>query len=373
MGVGIWGKRRARRGRNPLQRWWIRHCRRGHRKTKRRGWEIQRATKGFSTIIESDSHGTVYKAWFPDGLIAAVKEFRASQQGKDAFFMELELLSRMHHLHVIRLRGYSAGHHRSSDILLDQNFIAKEGWCDSVGSVEEIQAKLIKRQEAAAKRERAMAYALSHQWQTGSRQMAAPAGFELDKNNWGWNWLERWMAVRPWENRFLDTNLKDGARVHENGLTEGKDGVKTPIKPVGKKPISTLHHNVTNQKNGPSRSDGSGSSSNRSMGLQATSITLSSKTKLKPTPEVVTEEASSRPSAPIARSHSNPRERPSQPDNSQAKKRLSLPNSGTGSQAKGRSTKRTLVSQTPNARKPTKDSTPKSEAKSQKQANASNV
>ncbi|KAK1271976.1 Protein IQ-DOMAIN 1 [Acorus gramineus] len=248
----------------------------------------------------------------------------------------------------------------------------EEGWCDSVGSVEEIQAKLIKRQEAAAKRERAMAYALSHQWQTGSKQMAAPAGFELDKNNWG-NWLERWMAVRPWENRFLDTNLKDGARVHENGLTEGKDGVKAPIKLVGKKPISTLHHNVTNQKNDLSRSDGSGSSSNRSVGLQATSITLSSKTKLKPTPEVVTEEASSRPSALVARSHSNPRERPSQVDNSQAKKRLSLPNSGAGSQAKGRSTKRTLVSQTPNARKPAKDSTPKSEAKSRKQANASNV
>ncbi|KAL9992536.1 hypothetical protein Hdeb2414_s0018g00536881 [Helianthus debilis subsp. tardiflorus] len=39
----------------------------------------------------------------------------------------------------------------------------ERGWCDSVGSVEEIQAKLIKRQEAAAKRERAMAYALAHQ------------------------------------------------------------------------------------------------------------------------------------------------------------------------------------------------------------------
>ncbi|KAJ6846559.1 protein IQ-DOMAIN 1-like [Iris pallida] len=50
----------------------------------------------------------------------------------------------------------------------------EEGWCDSVGSVEEIQAKLLKRQEAAAKRERAMAYALSHQWQAGSKQQAAP-------------------------------------------------------------------------------------------------------------------------------------------------------------------------------------------------------
>lgn len=39
----------------------------------------------------------------------------------------------------------------------------QEGWCDRVGSVEEIQAKLLKRKEAAAKRERAMAYALAHQ------------------------------------------------------------------------------------------------------------------------------------------------------------------------------------------------------------------
>jgi hypothetical protein len=41
--------------------------------------------------------------------------------------------------------------------------VMQEGWCDSVGSVEQIQAKLLKRQEAAAKRERAMAYALAHQ------------------------------------------------------------------------------------------------------------------------------------------------------------------------------------------------------------------
>ena len=41
--------------------------------------------------------------------------------------------------------------------------MVQEGWCDSVGSVEEIQSKILKRQEAAAKRERAMAYALAHQ------------------------------------------------------------------------------------------------------------------------------------------------------------------------------------------------------------------
>lgn len=39
----------------------------------------------------------------------------------------------------------------------------QEDWCGSIGSVEEMKAKTLKRQEAAAKRERAMAYALTHQ------------------------------------------------------------------------------------------------------------------------------------------------------------------------------------------------------------------
>lgn len=43
------------------------------------------------------------------------------------------------------------------------SFFFQEGWCDRAGSVQEIQAKLLKRQEAAAKRERAMAYALANQ------------------------------------------------------------------------------------------------------------------------------------------------------------------------------------------------------------------
>lgn len=27
---------------------------------------------------------------------------------------------------------------------------------------------------------------------------------EFDKNNWGWSWLERWMAAKPWENRLME-------------------------------------------------------------------------------------------------------------------------------------------------------------------------
>jgi hypothetical protein len=41
----------------------------------------------------------------------------------------------------------------------------QECWCGSIGSVEEMQAKVLKKQEAATKRAREMAYALTHQHQ----------------------------------------------------------------------------------------------------------------------------------------------------------------------------------------------------------------
>ncbi|XP_059430677.1 protein IQ-DOMAIN 5 [Corylus avellana] len=228
----------------------------------------------------------------------------------------------------------------------------EEGWCDSVGSVEQIQAKLLKRQEAAAKRERAMAYALAHQWQAGSRLQAAPSGFEPDKSSWGWNWLERWMAVRPWENRLLDINLRDGVMVNENGSSEGKNGTKSHLKSAGKKPIaSNLQSNLSSQKMGPSHSDGCGSSPSNSAGMQEAPNTLLAKPKPKDDP---VDEASSRPGIGL-RSHSNPKERSTQPDK-QAKKRLSLPNSGGGVGVQSvRHPNRTAVKGTPSNQKAIKD------------------
>ncbi|XP_074572869.1 protein IQ-DOMAIN 5-like isoform X1 [Curcuma longa] len=224
------------------------------------------------------------------------------------------------------------GHQKAQEQESDESHVREieEGWCDSVGSVEEIQAKLLKRQEAAAKRERAMAYALTHQWQAGSRKPAVPAGFEPDKNNWGWNWLERWMAVRPWENRFLDINLKDEVKLNGNGAAEGKAAVsttKTPSKATGRKPISSFQSNSLNHKTIPSMSEGSGSSSTRSASLMTSSSLRSGMPKQK-TPEEAYGEATSRVSAIGSRSYSNPKERTSQLE-SQAK-RLSLPNSGLG-------------------------------------------
>ncbi|CAM6017958.1 unnamed protein product [Sphagnum balticum] len=66
------------------------------------------------------------------------------------------------------------------------------------------------REEAARKRERAMAYAFSQQLKrsTPQRNMLF-IDSEPDQPHWGWSWMDRWMAARPWENQNLDP-LKDG-------------------------------------------------------------------------------------------------------------------------------------------------------------------
>lgn len=231
----------------------------------------------------------------------------------------------------------------------------EEGWCDSVGSVEQIQAKLLKRQEAAAKRERAIAYALAHQWQAGSRQQAVPSGFEPDKSSWGWNWLERWMAVRPWENRFLDINLRDGVMIREDETAaEVKNGSKSQLKTTAKKAIaSDLQPTISSQKKGPSHSDGGSSSPSKSAGMLEAPNTLFSKPKPKPVLEDLVEEANSKP-AMATRSHSNPKERTTQLDK-QAKKRLSLPNSGGGAGTQAARNSRNAARGTPSSQKPIRD------------------
>ncbi|GMH12194.1 hypothetical protein Nepgr_014035 [Nepenthes gracilis] len=226
----------------------------------------------------------------------------------------------------------------------------EDGWCASAGSVEQIQAKLVKRQEAAAKRERAMAYALSHQWQAGSKQLPAP-GFQPDKSSWGWNWLERWMAVRPWENRFLDINLKDGVRICENEATDKMNATKAQSKSAVKKPPSNVHSNLSSQKMVQSNSDGSSPIKSGNPHNAASTVPL--KPKAKQLPEDVVEETNSRPGVG-SRSRSNPKERAT-PQHKQSNKRASLPNNGSRSDPTGRTPARTAAKVTPNAQKHIKD------------------
>lgn len=75
-----------------------------------------------------------------------------------------------------------------------------EEWDHTAKSKEQIEAKLQHKQEAAIRRERALAYAFSNQKMLRNSSKSANPTF-MDPNNphWGWSWLERWMAARPWE------------------------------------------------------------------------------------------------------------------------------------------------------------------------------
>ncbi|KAH9616033.1 hypothetical protein KSS87_015943 [Heliosperma pusillum] len=89
---------------------------------------------------------------------------------------------------------------------------AEEGWCNIRGSAEEVKTKLQSRHEAAIKRERAISYAVSQQQYRGSpcvnplknKTFIATQPPKLDKNTFGWSWLDRWVASKPWESKLME-------------------------------------------------------------------------------------------------------------------------------------------------------------------------
>ncbi|XP_020524531.1 probable receptor-like protein kinase At1g49730 isoform X1 [Amborella trichopoda] len=69
--------------------------------------ETKKATDNFSTVIGRGGFGTVYKAQFDSGLILAVKRMnKVSEQGEEEFCCEMELLGRLHHRHLVALKGF---------------------------------------------------------------------------------------------------------------------------------------------------------------------------------------------------------------------------------------------------------------------------
>ncbi|KAL8097118.1 putative receptor-like protein kinase At1g49730 isoform X2 [Apium graveolens] len=74
--------------------------------------ETKKATNNFSFVIGQGGFGTVYKAQFSDGLVAAVKRMdKVSEQAEDDFCKEIELLARLHHRHLVALRGFCIERH----------------------------------------------------------------------------------------------------------------------------------------------------------------------------------------------------------------------------------------------------------------------
>uniref|UniRef100_A0A7N2LAE5 non-specific serine/threonine protein kinase n=1 Tax=Quercus lobata TaxID=97700 RepID=A0A7N2LAE5_QUELO len=71
--------------------------------------ELMEITNGFSrqNVIGEGGFGYVYKGQLPDGRVVAVKQLKAgSGQGEREFRAEVEIISRVHHRHLVSLVGY---------------------------------------------------------------------------------------------------------------------------------------------------------------------------------------------------------------------------------------------------------------------------
>ncbi|OWM86563.1 protein IQ-DOMAIN 1 isoform X2 [Punica granatum] len=138
---------------------------------------------------------------------------------------------------------------RSKADLLKQ---AEQGWCDSKGTLDDIKAKIQMKQEGAFKRERAIAYALTQKWKssmdTNSRSnISVPSlkGYEFDKINWGWSWLERWMAAKPWETRLMEKSQSNQAETTPTSKIFKDSPLGTNTKSLEPLPVKVRKNNVT--------------------------------------------------------------------------------------------------------------------------------
>ncbi|OIW02239.1 hypothetical protein TanjilG_15122 [Lupinus angustifolius] len=71
--------------------------------------ELIKATNGFSSqnLLGEGGFGSVYKGYLPDGREIAVKQLKiGGGQGEREFKAEVEIISRIHHRHLVSLVGY---------------------------------------------------------------------------------------------------------------------------------------------------------------------------------------------------------------------------------------------------------------------------
>lgn len=71
--------------------------------------ELEVATENFKTLIGSGAFGVVYKGVLPDNNIVAVKKImNIGVQGKKDFFTEIAVIGNIHHVNLVRLKGFCA-------------------------------------------------------------------------------------------------------------------------------------------------------------------------------------------------------------------------------------------------------------------------
>lgn len=83
--------------------------------------DLQTATDNFSVKLGQGGFGSVYRGFLPDGTRLAVKKLEGIGQGKKEFRAEVGIIGSIHHIHLVRLKGFCAeGTHR----LLAYEFMA---------------------------------------------------------------------------------------------------------------------------------------------------------------------------------------------------------------------------------------------------------
>ncbi|PWA99421.1 protein kinase superfamily protein [Artemisia annua] len=88
--------------------------------------ELSDATDGFSgsNLLGEGGFGCVYKGLLPDGREVAVKQLKiGGGQGEREFRAEVEIISRVHHRHLVSLVGYCISDHQR---LLVYQFVAND-------------------------------------------------------------------------------------------------------------------------------------------------------------------------------------------------------------------------------------------------------
>ncbi|RZC78793.1 hypothetical protein C5167_003193 [Papaver somniferum] len=124
-----------------------------------------------------------------------------------------------------------------------------ENWDDSIQSKEQVEASLQHKQEAAMRRERALAYAFSHQQMTkNSSRSMNPMFMDPTNPHWGWSWLERWMAARPWESRSTTTDKELNDQSSMKSVSRSSMGVADISKSYARRELKVDKFSPTAQK-----------------------------------------------------------------------------------------------------------------------------
>ncbi|KAI3468022.1 hypothetical protein Pfo_024685 [Paulownia fortunei] len=100
--------------------------------------DLQTATNNFVVKLGQGGFGSVYEGTLPDGTRLAVKKLEGIGQGKKEFRAEVSIIGSIHHLHLVRLKGFCAeGSHR----LLAYEYMANgslDKWLFRKGQGEEL-------------------------------------------------------------------------------------------------------------------------------------------------------------------------------------------------------------------------------------------